>query len=227
MGKHNPDETPEERKKRKQAKKDSKKARKESGRHDKAETHTQESPKTSQVPSKSLSSCFIRKTVQILFSLYPADLGDIRQAIDRSLRQLLLRYVSGMDGVLLAYDGIRIDNQHAGIILNELPHVHYQIVVDVLIFSPKLEDELCGTVTECFESHVGLLIHHYFNASIGSEQLVEAGFSYDDEQCTWLHEDGSTLIAPDELVKFRVAKIHEAGGTISLEGVNPFVTYSL
>ena len=167
----------------------------------------------------------------MIFSLYPCDLEDIVIAIKRSLRLNLLKYVAGMDGVLLAFDNVKIvpnGGQTAGMILNEQPHLHYLADLDTLVFSPSPGMRLRGTVTECFESHVGILVHNFFNASITSDHLVSAGFSYDVDQGEWVHEDdGSTAIAAEEAVEFTVKQLHECAGTISMEGANPTVMYGL
>lgn len=231
------DETEEERKERKKLKKESKKSK-----NEKLQSSTAEEPKTitpaivtaaskkSSTPRTSESSCQ-RKTIRMIFSLYPCDLEDIVAAIKRSLRLNLLKFVAGMDGVLLAFDNVKIvpnGGKTAGVILNEQPHLHYLADLDILVFGPSPGMRLQGTVTECFESHVSLLVHNFFNASITSDHLVAAGFSYDVDRGEWVHEDdGSTAIAAEEAVDFTVEQIHECAGTISMEGKNPTVMYGL
>ena len=225
MVKRNRDEAENERKERKRAKKEARKAKKDKQHVDKLTS----SPSGSKKLIESIigdCSCQ-RQTIRMIFSLYPSDLQDIVGEIKRSLQQTLLKYVPGMDGVLLAFDNVRIvpnGGITAGMILNEQPHIHYLADMETLIFSPSKNMRLIGTVTECFESHVGLLVHNFFNASISSDQLVTAGFSY-DEQGDWVHEDGSTIIAAEEKVKFTVEKVHECAGTISMEGMDPTVIY--
>jgi DNA-directed RNA polymerase subunit E'/Rpb7 len=226
MAKRSRDETEEERAQRKRAKKDAKKFKKEN--HD-----DDDRPSTTDLiitpVVKKISSCQ-RKTIRMLFSLYPSDLEDIVAEIKRSLKQNLLKYVSGIEGVLLAFDNVRVvpnsGRRTAGVILNEQPQIHYHADLDTLVFAPAKDMRLRGTVTECFESHVGLLVHNFFNASITSDQLVTAGFSFDD-QGEWVHEDGSTTIAAEEMVNFTIEKVHECAGTISMEGMDPTVHYGL
>jgi DNA-directed RNA polymerase subunit E'/Rpb7 len=224
MAKRSRDETEDERKERKRSKKEAKKAKKDTKQVDKLLSSTSGPKKLAECTGE--SSCK-RQTIRMIFSLCPSDLEDIIREIKRSLRQNLLKYVPGMDGVLLAFDNVRIvpnGGLIAGVILNEQPHIHYLADMDTLIFSPSKDMRLLGTVTECFESHVGILVHNFFNASISSDQLVAAGFSYDD-QGDWVHEDGSTTIAAEEKVKFTVEKVHECAGTISMEGMDPKVIY--
>ena len=234
------DETEDERKERKKIKKAEKKSKgdKHSDKKSRSSTVVESSPNVTTVvtltpktsPTTSESSCQ-RKTIRMIFSLYPCDLDDIVVAIKRSLRLNLLKYVTGMDGVLLAFDNVRIvpnGGQRAGMILNEQPHIHYLADLDILVFAPSRGMRLRGTVTECFESHVGLLVHNFFNASITSENLVAAGFSFDVDQGEWVHEDdGSTAIAAEEAVDFTVEQLHECAGTISMEGTEPTVMYGV
>jgi hypothetical protein len=236
------DETEEERKERKKLKKESKKSKTEKHTKDKSEPTTVEEPnasasavvtstsKKSNSPRTSESSCQ-RKTIRMIFSLYPCDLEDIVIAIKRSLRLNLLKFVAGMDGVLLAFDNVKIvpnGGKTAGVIMNEQPYLHYLADLDILVFGPSPGMRLQGTVTECFESHVSLLVHNFFNASITSDHLVTTGFSYDVDRGEWVHEDdGSTAIAAEEAVDFTVEQIHECAGTISMEGKNPTVMYGV
>ena len=240
------DETEEERKERKRIKKEAKRMKKQrqssesltvlqnssSSRITETATPTavaSSSSIMSKNPLENNRSCLLRKTIRMIFSLYPADLEDVVRAIKRSLRHNLLKYIAGMDGVLLAFDNVRIvpnGGRTAGVILNEQPHLHYLADLDILVFAPTCGVRLLGTVTECFESHVGLLVHNFFNASVTSDNLVTAGFSFDADRGEWVHEDdGSTAIAADEAVDFTVEKVHECAGTISMEGTDPTVVY--
>jgi DNA-directed RNA polymerase subunit E'/Rpb7 len=218
MGKRRYDETEEERKARKRAKKEAKKVKRES---------TDSDRDSSRNDMDNTESSFQRKTIRMIFSLYPSHLDDIMMEINRSLRQNLLKYVSGLNGILLAFDNVRIvlnGGRKVGVILNEQPHLHYLVDLDALVFAPDSGMHLHGVVTECFESHVGLLVHKFFNASVSSDHLTASGYTFDEEG-VWIHDGGSAMIAPDASLRFEVEKVHECGGTISMEGKNPVVPY--
>lgn len=176
-------------------------------------------------------SCFKRKKIRMLFSLFPSDLHDVYGEIRRSLKMKLLRYMLGIEGVLIAFDDIKLvtsvpglSKTAGGVILNEQPQIHYLAELDTLLFCPEVGKVVTGNVIECYESHVGVLVHNFFNASITSDHLQKAGFSFLDDDfgaTTWIHKDGSTILAPDETVKFIVEKVHECAGTISMEGSHP------
>ena len=79
--------------------------------------------------------------------------------------------------------------------------------------------KLQGIVNECRPSHMSLLVFNYFNAIISGDQLRAAGYSFDAELDHWTSSNES--IAPQDKVNFIVEKIHELGGTVSLEGKYP------
>ena len=70
-----------------------------------------------------------------------------------SLKDLLLKYVNGLGGVLMAFDDLQLqtdnDNNNnknrnssssegKGWIFNELPHIHYNATVRALVFCPSI-----------------------------------------------------------------------------------------
>ena len=87
-------------------------------------------------------SCLQRKKVRLIISLLPAALADIERACHISLRGMLLKYSDSLGGVLLAYDKIIIENETmateatSGLILNELPNIHFRVITSMLIFTP-------------------------------------------------------------------------------------------
>ena len=56
---------------------------------------------------------------------------------------------------------------------------------------------------------------------IPAEQLTEAGFAFDDDMQEWSQEDGSSTFTRGDRVDFRVDRIHESIGTLSIEGSKP------
>jgi hypothetical protein len=81
--------------------------------------------------------------------------------------------------------------------------------------------QLTGVVNECFPSHVGMLVHSFFNAMVSSDHLHSAGYVYDQELQEWTQEEGSGVLGNEDRVEFIVQKIHECAGIISIEGSNP------
>jgi hypothetical protein len=87
--------------------------------------------------------------------------------------------------------------------------------------------QLTGVVVETFPSHLGILVHRYFNAMISSDHLRACGYSFDSELHNWVGNQNmngkSGAICNNDIVNFQVEKIHECEGAVSLEGVNPLL----
>ena len=161
-------------------------------------------------------------------SLLPAALANVQVHAEDSLRLYLLKYSDGIGGILLAFENLKIisENKNAvsGIILNELPYIHYRVSTDALVFNPIPGSKLSGTVTESsYHSHLSLVVHKYFNASISSNMLREAGFEFDTIQLQWYYQrDASaTVLKMGDSIDFICDKLYESGGIISMEGSSP------
>ncbi len=173
------------------------------------------------------TSPFQRMNASLLLSLPPAAMANPMKAMQNSMQTMLLKYSDGLGGVLLSYENIKVDKSKNGgsfgRILNEMPHIHFYITCDVLIFDPSVGTSLTGVVNETFPSHVGLLVHELFNAMISAESLRESGFAFDTDLNEWSKADDMTPIAIDDSIGFTVEKLHECNGLISLECKDPVV----
>jgi hypothetical protein len=79
-------------------------------------------------------------------------------------------------------------------------------------------------VNESFPSHIGMLVHAFFNAMVSSDHLRAAGYIFDRDAQHWTSSVDNTVIGIDDRVEFSLDKLHECAGVISLEGCNPSVT---
>ena len=165
------------------------------------------------------------KTVRSLVSLAPSSLSDVRGNIRRLSCQDVTRYVKGLGGVLMAVRDVKVCGP--GRVLNELPHVHYEVEADVVVFCPDVGTRLVGVVTESFPSHAGMLVDTLFNAMVPAEELRRLGYEYDLDSNQWSTErdaaTGELLPSPlpisiDDRIGFTVSKLNELNGIISLEG---------
>uniref|UniRef100_A0A8C4R840 DNA-directed RNA polymerase subunit n=1 Tax=Eptatretus burgeri TaxID=7764 RepID=A0A8C4R840_EPTBU len=68
-------------------------------------------------------------------------------------------------GALMAYGNIKLV-KGCGDILDDQGVVHMDIQADFVIFNPKCDDKLMGTVNKVSSSHVGCLVHNCFNVSL-------------------------------------------------------------
>jgi hypothetical protein len=82
--------------------------------------------------------------------------------------------------------------------------------------------KLTGVVNECFPSHIGILVHSYFNAMVSADHLRAAGYSFDPDLQIWAKSEGeSQTISIQDKINFEVDEVHEVEGAVSLEGVKP------
>ncbi len=174
-------------------------------------------------------SPFQEKKVRILVSLPPASLTNIPNALNESIQKLLLKYSNSLGGVLVSFRDIELEDKEdgGGRIINEMPHIHYNVRCTVMIFNPTVGTVLSGKVNESFPSHVGVLVHELFNAMISAESLKQNGFIFDDETNEWKQndEDLGRVINIEDGMELTVDKLHECNGLISLECTDPsFIT---
>jgi hypothetical protein len=140
-----------ERKKRKKTEKAARKAKKKEAKREAKKIKKEKRHQGSDEPQGSIGaylaklsqsdgldrSVFQRRKMEILVSVLPAALSDITQSLEDSVRQMLMKYRSNT-GVLLEFENLkRIGNNGHGKILGELPHLHYKVGFDALVFSPK------------------------------------------------------------------------------------------
>lgn len=194
-------------------------------------------------------SPFLQKRLKMMVSLHPVALDNVLLHVRESLCSLLLKYSDGIEGILLGFDKVKFSSdQSGGRIMNELPQIHYTVELDALVFCPQvgnkvsmsvwmLTDEavssslikthhsiqLTGVVNECFPSHVGMLVHSFFNAMVSSDHMHSAGYVFDGESQQWIQENGDKVLGNDDKVGFVIEKIHECDGIISMEGSHPTV----
>eukprot|EP00979_Chaetoceros_neogracilis_P003322 scaffold583_cov279-Chaetoceros_neogracile.AAC.11 len=238
MFKHN-EETKEEKKRRKQEKKEKKKRKRESiepiaaassnnhDNHDQTENKVRRLDDDSQTNTSNAQIPFQKKVVSIMISLLPSAMGNVQKSIHTSMQAMLLKYSDSLGGVLLSFDNIQLDEKKNdgcyGNILNEMPHMHFFITCNVLVFNPSIGKSLTGVVNETFPSHVGVLVHELFNAMISAEFLRESGFTFEADLNEWSKDDTMTPVAIGDSIKFTVEKMHECNGLISLEGKEPVI----
>lgn len=92
--------------------------------------------------------------------------------------------------------------------------MHLNIMVESLVFAPKTDLVLDGTVSKVSPSHVALLVDGLFNASISAKfELLPGGWLYDDDQHYWYLsspnddcDDVAAEIKPGSVVRFRVSR---------------------
>ena len=120
-------------------------------------------------PDSTASSCFHKLEVSEHISLLPCFVGRLSHGILEQLDKKLLRYSEQYGGVLLAYSKPSVQQSH-GRILDEQPHIHFDLKYTAYVFRPVIDSIVCGTVNNVGGDHVGCLVYDCFNASVFSKQ---------------------------------------------------------
>ena len=161
--------------------------------------------------SAPVSPLFHKQNLFITVSLLPGSLGHVLTHVEEAMRSFLLKYTAGVGGILLAFEDLELTNNGRGRILGELPNLHYDVECSALVFRPAVGVELDGRVVETFDSHVSIIVHQYFNASITARHLRAAGFRYDQTDGKWVHSESDKELSNDFLVRFTIERVHESG----------------
>ncbi|XP_053190390.1 DNA-directed RNA polymerase I subunit RPA43 [Scomber japonicus] len=116
-------------------------------------------------------SCLVMNTHRRHIALPPMYLNKKKTGIKEELEAELLKFSESLKGVPLAYDNIKIVEQH-GHIYDDSGYIHMDIEASFIVFQPKKGQTLLGKVNKLSVSHVGCLVHGCFNASIPKPNLV-------------------------------------------------------
>lgn len=155
------------------------------------------------------SSCFRNMTVKEHLSLLPCYIGRVSNGITEHINRKILRYSSQFNGVLLSYSKPRAIQNEAKI-MDEQPHIHFDITYTAYVFRPVLGSLLCGTVNKIGVDHVGCLLFDCFNVSVISKGR------------NW-HKNGFSNTFPSgceygSCIWFKVVSLDTAGDILSLTG---------
>ena len=163
-----------------------------------------------QAPDATASSCFHKLEVCEHISLLPCFVGRLSQGISEHLSKKLLRYSEHYGGVLLAYSKPCVQ-QALGRILDEQPHIHFDLTYTAYVFRPVVGSVVCGTVNNVGGDHVGCLVYDCFNASVFSTKRGGKGLKKLNGAFTSKFMVGSK-------VWFRVVSTENVSGILSIIG---------
>ncbi|XP_036423447.1 DNA-directed RNA polymerase I subunit RPA43 [Colossoma macropomum] len=110
-------------------------------------------------------SCLVMDTSRRHVALPPMYLKKKRTGIQEELNAELLKYSSSLKGVPLAYDHIKVLEQH-GDILDDQGFIHLNIEASFVVFKPRKGEKLVGVINKIAVGHVGCLVHGCFNACV-------------------------------------------------------------
>ena len=150
------------------------------------------------------TSCIRKVEVQEHLSFLPWYIGRLDEGITEHLNRKVLRYSDRYGGVLLSYSKPLV-LQSLGRILDEQPHIHFDVKFWAYIFRPTVGSVLCGTVNKIGGDHVGCLVYNCFNAAIVKQSGVSKG---------WF----DVTFEMGSRIWFRVINLETVGGILSIKG---------
>ena len=156
--------------------------------------------------------------IELKAKLSPCFIGNVKSGVQDILNRRLLRYTPAFEGIMVAYFDTKLQSD-AGFIRNELPHFFVNISTKALLFRATSGMRMIGTVNKVSSSHIGMLVHDLFNASVVVGQLRE-GSAYDAVTETWTLQPNSEKVKVGSTVSFLVSKFEfeEEVGLISIFG---------
>lgn len=191
---------------------------------------------TNPVNANGVSECFQIFSTQLYVSLAPCYSKTPINGIKlQHLDPLIMNYFPKAQGVVISYGNIEVLDQveeSTGFKLAKIsdssPFTFSWINVDLLVWRPQIGDTLEGYIYMQSASHIGLLVHDTFNASIKKfnipndwrfvpNQIDEE--TEDDNKFKslgfWVDENENKI---DGKIKFTIKNIHNSGKLVSVEG---------
>lgn len=200
-----------------------------------------------------VSECFHRVSATLYVSLAPMFSASPAAGIkSQHLDPLLMTWYGPVSGVLLAYQNVRLlgqspdnSNTHATAkIIHESPFAFSWVSADFLVWRPARGDLVEGSIRLQAPSHISLLVHDVFHASVRREALPDGWrFVYHDADEAYYEGDAETASAVEataapgsesdkslgywvdgagekvaDKVQFYVKKVAVTGRLVSLQG---------
>ncbi|ANZ76866.1 BA75_03837T0 [Komagataella pastoris] len=202
-------------------------------------------PHSSNPIKNGVSQCFYKFSTNLYVSLAPCYVQDPVKGIRKQhLDSLIMSYFPEAKGIVLSYNNIKLspenlqDSYTVAKISGESPFAFLWCSVDFLIWRPQVGDVVEGWAYLQTQSHIGLLVHDTFNATLRNSNIPstwrfipneadEVDEDYEEDGAGengaesfrslgyWVDQDNNPV---DGKIKFTVKSIHTAGRVVSLEG---------
>lgn len=199
------------------------------------------------VNADGLSECFQVVRTTLYVSVAPChSTNPINGIKAQHLDPMIMSYFAKGQGVVLSYSNVSVSKEHHSLDTNDqpitiakvgdsTPFLFMWITVDFLIWRPQIGDTLEGYIYMQTASHIGLLVHDTFNASIKfrnipqdwefvPSQADEFGEAEEQEDAKsskfrsygyWADGSGTKV---EGKITFAVRAIHSTGRMLSVEG---------
>lgn len=198
-----------------------------------------------------VSNCIVRVPVTMYVSLAPMYLQNPLQGIMKQhLNPMVMKYNNEVGGVIMGYEDLAIldadpndDEEKIEKLIKVTPDTPFSFLwckVELYVWQPQVGDVLEGNIFIQSASHIGVLIHDSFNASIKKNNIPYDWTFIQDEQQEDVNEDsrddndtpksknqrtGSLGYWVDSYgnqidgkLKFTVKNIYTTGRVVSVEG---------
>ncbi|CAN6668417.1 DNA-directed RNA polymerase I subunit Rpa43p [Trichomonascus vanleenenianus] len=205
----------------------------------------QQPASTNTKDSNGISQCFHKVSTSLYVSLAPVYVNRPLEGIQsQHLDPLLMSYFPSARGVVLAYTNVRLCGQDpeakaegepvVSKIMYDSPFSYLWVSVDFLIWKPMAGDTLEGWINLQSPSHIGLLIHDTFNATIKRDaipvdwsfvrnEIDESQVAADSEEKSqspqslgyWVDGSGKRI---DDKLKFSVKAFNVSTRMVSIQG---------
>lgn len=189
-----------------------------------------------------VSECFHKVSTCMYVSLAPMFVCEPIKGIKiQHLDNLIMTYYPKVEGVILAYEIVSLSNQHKSMdeegnditllkISESSPFTFLWLTVEFLVWKPQVGDTLEGNIFMQTASHIGLLVHETFNASIKkycipsdwrfvpiqADEYADENESKHFKSCGYW--EGLNGVKIDGKLKFIIKAIHSTGKMVTLEG---------
>lgn len=197
--------------------------------------------KKNEVNKDGLSECFKVVRTDMYLSLAPCHLSNPINGVKcQHLDPMVMKYLPKADGVVLGYFNLKVgesgktddsENVTLAKVNDASPFTFMWITVDLLIWKPQVGDTLEGYIYMQTQSHIGLLIHDTFNASIKLRNIPQDWEFVPSQADEYNEENGrsskfrsygywtdSNGIKIEGKIKFTIRSIYTTGKMVSIEG---------
>ncbi|XP_041782112.1 probable DNA-directed RNA polymerase I subunit RPA43 [Anopheles merus] len=110
-------------------------------------------------------SCVAAVQLNEILSLRPRDCEHIVKGVKRCVTDKIGRYHAKLNGIVLGYAKIRVDNALSALRLDS-PYLHVRTTIDYYVFQPRIGSTLRGTVNYVSKNFVSAVIYRVFNVTV-------------------------------------------------------------
>lgn len=161
---------------------------------------------------------FVNLEIQLQVAISPEHLHKPFEAIAKQLNTLLFRYNDDFQGIPISYSKCKLPKTKSyGRVIGEMPWIHYDVDTKLLIFKPIIGSIIKGKICKATETHLSLLVHGMFNASISGDN-VAAKYSFNNSTATWESALGDAMIAEGDFIDFCIMSVQHNAGVLCLIG---------